>query len=56
MQNWNRFPRALLVLSLLIVLCAGLFAPRVEVVEAAPLLVYPATSVVISEIRFFGDG
>lgn len=27
-----------------------------EVVEAAPLLVYPATSVVISEIRFFGDG
>jgi uncharacterized repeat protein (TIGR01451 family) len=37
MQNWNRFPRALLVLSLLIVLCAGLFAPRVDVVEAKPL-------------------
>ncbi len=54
MQNWNRFPRALLVLSLLIVLCAGLFAPRVEVVEARPLGAVDKLDIVISEFRFVG--
>jgi len=54
MQNWNRFPRALLVLSLLIVLCAGLFAPRADVVEAKPLGAVDKVSVVISEFRTRG--
>ncbi|MBK8782519.1 MAG: lamin tail domain-containing protein [Anaerolineales bacterium] len=53
MQNWNRFPRALLVFSLLIVLCAGMFAPRVDVVEAKPLGA-SATNIVISEFRTRG--
>ncbi|MBL8103108.1 MAG: lamin tail domain-containing protein [Anaerolineales bacterium] len=54
MQNWNRLPRFFLVLTLLIALCAGVFAPRVEKVEAKPMMVYPATSVVISEFRTRG--
>lgn len=54
MQNWNRFPRALLVLSLLIALCAGMFAPRVEVVEAKPLGAVDEVSIVISEFRTRG--
>jgi hypothetical protein len=52
----HKFPRFALVLILLIGLCAGLFAPKVADVEAKPYLVYPATSVVISEFRFRGDG
>ncbi|MCL4267937.1 MAG: lamin tail domain-containing protein [Anaerolineales bacterium] len=55
MRTWKSFPRAALVISLLLVLCAGLFAPRVEQVGAKPAMVYPATSVVISEFRFRGD-
>ena len=51
MQNWNRFPRALLVLSLLIALCAGLFAPKVE---AKPLGAVDELSVFISEFRTRG--
>ena len=54
MQNWNRFPRALLVLSLLIALCAGMFAPRVEVVEAKPLGAN-ANHIVIGEFRTRGQ-
>lgn len=54
MQTWNRLPRILLVISLLIVLCAGMFAPRVEQVEARPLEL-PATDLVISEIQFHGS-
>jgi uncharacterized repeat protein (TIGR01451 family) len=53
MQNWNRFPRVLLILSLLIALCAGMFAPRVETVEAKPLG-QAATNIVISELRTRG--
>ncbi|HRK91128.1 MAG TPA: hypothetical protein PK152_18530, partial [Anaerolineales bacterium] len=59
MRTWNAFPRVAVVTSLLVVLCAGMFAPRVGDVETAsakPVMVYPATSVVISEFRFRGDG
>ena len=53
MQNWNRFPRAFLALSLLIALCAGVFAPRVDVVEAKPLGAIPL-DVIISEVAWAG--
>lgn len=53
MQNWNRFPRVLLILSLLIALCAGMFAPRVETVEAKPLGAN-ALDVIISEVAWGG--
>ncbi len=56
MQNWNRFPRLLLVVTVLIVLCAGLFAPKVEQVEARPLGAVDKVSVVISEFRTRGPG
>ncbi len=56
MQRWNSLSRFLCVFSLLIGLCAGIFASRFERVEAKPLEVYPATNVVISEFRFRGDG
>ncbi|MFN8384541.1 MAG: lamin tail domain-containing protein [Anaerolineales bacterium] len=54
MQNWNRFPRFLLVLTLLISLCAGMFAPKVQKAEAAPLVAVDKVSVVISEFRTRG--
>jgi hypothetical protein len=41
MRTWKSFPRAALVISLLLVLCAGLFAPRVEQVGAKPLAACP---------------
>lgn len=53
MQNWNRFPRVLFVLSLLIGLCASPFAPRVEKVGAKPSSL-AATNIVISEFRTRG--
>jgi hypothetical protein len=53
MQNWNKYPRTLLLLTMLIGLCAGLFMPRLSRVEAAPLG-QVATSVVISEFRTRG--
>lgn len=55
MQRWNRLSRFLLVVSLLIGLCAGIFAPRFERAAAKPLGIYPTTNVVISEFRFRGD-
>jgi hypothetical protein len=54
MQHWNRLPRFLLVLSLLIGLCAGMLAPRLQKVEAKPVAA-DATNIVISEFRFIGD-
>lgn len=54
MQTWNRLPRILLVISLLIVLCAGMFAPRVEQVEAKPLEAVDQVSILISEFRVRG--
>lgn len=54
MQNWNRFPRLLLVVTVLIVLCAGLFAPKVEQVEARPLGAADELGVFISEFRTRG--
>lgn len=51
----NRLPRLLLVVSLLIALGTGMFAPRLERVEAKPLG-QTAINVVISEFRFIGDG
>ncbi|NOH01103.1 MAG: lamin tail domain-containing protein [Chloroflexi bacterium] len=56
MKNWNLFPRLALLFSALAAVSAGLFAPRVDQVGAKPVMVYPATSVVISEFRFRGDG
>lgn len=55
MQNPNRLARFTITLLLLIALCAGIFAPGVEQVEAKPNEV-AATTVVISEFRFKGDG
>ena len=55
MSTRNRFARFALMLTLLAALCAGLFSPRAEVVEAKPKQL-PATNVVISEFRFRGDG
>ncbi len=54
MQNWNRLPRTLLIVFLLIILCAGMFAPRVEKAEAKPLGAADKVSVVISEFRTRG--
>lgn len=54
MQNWKPSPRIALVTCLLLALCAGLFAPRVEPVGAKPVEV-PAKDIVISEIRFHGS-
>lgn len=54
MRTWKSFPRVALVISLLLALCAGLFAPRVEQVGAKPVKL-PANDVVISEIRFHGS-
>lgn len=48
-----KFSRFSVTLLLLIVLCAGVFAPQVEDVEAKPDLL-PATNVVISEFRTRG--
>ena len=56
MQTWNRLPRVVLVISLLIVLCAGLFAPRVGDVEPAsakPLAACPGG--IITQWTFTGD-
>jgi uncharacterized repeat protein (TIGR01451 family) len=36
MQNWKKFPRVFLFIMLILGLCAGLIAPRLERVEAAP--------------------
>jgi hypothetical protein len=54
MSQRNTFPRLLLTLILLTVVCASLFAPNVEDVEAKPNKIYPATSIVISEFRTRG--
>ncbi len=54
MQNWNRLPRVILVFTLLIGLCAGLFAPRMgEEVEAKPLAGCPGG--IITQWTFLGD-
>lgn len=53
MQISKRAPRFALILTLLITLCAGLFAPGAEVAEAKPNEI-PATTVVISEFRTRG--
>jgi len=44
----------LLLLALLIGLCAGIFVPRLSVVQAAPLSLVNPGDVVISEFRFLG--
>lgn len=41
MQTWNCFPRLILAVTLLLALCAGMFAPRMGKVEAKPLAVCP---------------
>ncbi|MBI5296935.1 MAG: lamin tail domain-containing protein [Chloroflexi bacterium] len=57
MKTWQRFPRLLLVLTLLIAICAGMFAPRLETVEAKPQQAVDELSVFISEFRTRGpDG
>jgi hypothetical protein len=59
MQNWKKFPRVVCLALLVIGLCAGLIAPRLQgVVEAAPKLL-PSDSafagkIVISEFRTMG--
>lgn len=56
MRTPNRFPRYLLTLTLLIVLCAGLFSPRAEGVEAMPGRAVDELNVFISEFRTRGPG
>lgn len=53
MRTWKSFPRAALVISLLLILCAGLFAPRVEQVGAKPLAACPGG--IITQWTFMGD-
>ncbi len=55
MQNWKRFPRIILFLTLLISLLAGLFAPTLEnqSASAAPLSA-TALDVFISEVAWAG--
>ncbi|MBK8823293.1 MAG: hypothetical protein IPN58_11965 [Anaerolineales bacterium] len=55
MQNWKRFPRIILFLTLLISLLAGLFAPTLEnqSASAAPLGA-AALDVIISEVAWGG--
>lgn len=55
MQKWNKFSRGFLVLSLLVGLCAGIFAPRMGQVEARPNLL-AGSNIVISEFRTGGLG
>ncbi len=55
MTHRNRFSRFFLFITLFLALCAGMFSPRVERVEAKPNQLQ-ATNVVISEFRFRGDG
>jgi hypothetical protein len=50
MKNWNRLPRFLLVLTLLIGLCAGFFTPKIQKANAAA----DRLDIVISEFRFVG--
>jgi len=55
MQTRKRFPRLLLSLTLLIAICAGLFAPRLQkAVEAKPLEAVDELNVFISEFRTRG--
>ena len=53
MQNWNKLPGFILTLTLLIGLCAGMFAPRVEKVDASPLAAN-ALDVIINEVAWGG--
>lgn len=54
MTQRKRFSRFILLLTLLLALCAGMFSPRVEGVEAKPKQIQ-ATNVVISEFRTRGN-
>lgn len=56
MRTWKHFPRLLLILTLLIAICAGMFAPRMEAVEAKPQEAVDELNVFISEFRFLGPG
>ncbi len=56
MKQKNIFSRAFLSLTLLTLLCAGIFAPHVEVVEARPAQAADKVSVLISEFRTRGAG
>lgn len=53
MQHWNRLPRFLLGVSLLIGLCAGMFAPRLQKVEAQPVAACPGG--IITQWTFTGN-
>jgi len=56
MHTSKRAPHIALIFTLLIALCAGLFAPGAEVVEAKPLGAVAPGDVVISEFRTIGAG
>ena len=56
MQTWKQFPRYTLVVTLLIALGAGLFAPYADVAEAKPLEAVDELSIFISEFRTRGPG
>lgn len=53
MQTWKQFPRYALVSSLLIILCAGLFSPHMDVAEAKPVAACPGG--IIAQWTFTGN-
>ncbi len=54
MRNRSRFSRFLLAFILLLALCAGIFSPRAEAVEAKPVGAVDELNVFISEFRTRG--
>ena len=56
MTHRNRFSRFVLFLLTLLALCAGMFSPRVESVEAKPNAAADELKVFISEFRTRGPG
>ena len=54
MRNRTRFPRLAFILTLFLALCAGMFSPRIEQVEAKPLGAADELNVFISEFRVRG--